>query len=80
MIDKYRFNLLTDAKICHRYLQAGLAIILFTFIISFGVVLILAIDETSPAINMLTMLSLFVGFSLLLFGIVIYLYIFTQTL
>lgn len=69
MIEKYRFDLLPNTKICYRYLQAGLGIIVLTFAVLVGAVLIPTIDETVPAIGVLTMPSLFVGLGLLLFGI-----------
>lgn len=75
MIEKYRFDLLTDTKICYRYLQTGFGIILLTFIISFSSVLIPSFDETASAIGVLTMPSLFVGLGLLLFGIGTHLHI-----
>ncbi len=69
MSDKYRFDLLPNTKICYRYLQVGLGIILLTFLVLIGAVLSPTIDETIPAIGVLTMPSLFVGLGLLLFGI-----------
>lgn len=75
MIEKYRFDLLPNTKTCYRYLQAGLGVIVLTFAVLVGAVLIPTIDETVPAIGVLTMPALFVGLGLLLFGIGTHLHI-----
>jgi hypothetical protein len=75
MVGKYRFDLLPNTKTCYRYLQAGLGIIILTFAVLVGAVLSPTIDETVPAIGVLTMPSLFVGLGLLLFGIGTHLHI-----
>ncbi|WP_266080930.1 hypothetical protein [Haladaptatus caseinilyticus] len=75
MVEKYRFDLLPNTKTCYRYLQVGLGIILFTFVVLLGTVLIPSIDETASAVGVLTMPSLFVGLGLILFGIGTHLHI-----
>lgn len=75
MVEKYRFDLLPNTKLCYRYLQAGLGVIFLTFITLLAVVLSPTIDETSPAIGVLIMPSLFVGLGLILFGIGTHLHI-----
>lgn len=72
MVEKYRFDLLTNTKTCYRYLQIGFAIIAVTFLIG---ILALVETEFKTAYEILVMPALFVGLAFLLFGVGTHLHI-----
>ena len=72
MTEPYKHELLADARTCYRYLQAGFGVIVGTFIIGVGVLLI---PDLIPVYEVLVMPALFVGLGLLLYGVGTHLHI-----
>ena len=72
MPERYKKELLNDAKTCYRYLQAGFGVIVGTFLIG---LLALVVQDLLPIYEVLVMPALFVGLGLLLFGVGTHLHI-----
>ncbi len=72
MVEKYRFDLLTDTRTCYRYLQVGFSIIVITFFAGLGV---LAVPGLQAPYDVLVMPSLFLGLGFLLLGVGTHLHI-----
>lgn len=72
MVEKYRFDLLTDTKTCYRYLQAGVAVIVGTFLVA---LVALVSGPVHEVYDVLVMPLLFIGLGLLLFGVGTHLHI-----
>lgn len=72
MATPYKIELLPDAKTCYRYLQAGFAIILVTFLVG---VLVLVVPNLVQVYEVIVMPALFVGLGLLLYGVGTHLHI-----
>jgi len=72
MAEKYRFDLLTDTRICYRYLQSGLAVIVLTFLAG---ILVFYVSDLISVYDVLVMPALFIGLGLLLFGVGTHLFV-----
>ena len=72
MAEKYKIELLPDAKTCYRYLQAGFSIIVLTFLVG---LLVLAVPNLTPIYDVIVMPALFVGLGFLLYGVGTHLHI-----
>jgi hypothetical protein len=72
MSEKYKIELLPDAKTCYRYLQVGFSIIVLTFLVG---LLVLAVPNLIPVYEVIVMPTLFVGLGLLLYGVGTHLHI-----
>lgn len=72
MEEKYKVELLPDAKTCYRYLQAGFSIIVLTFLVG---LLALAVPNLILIYEVIVMPALFVGLGLLLYSVGTHLHI-----
>lgn len=68
----YKEYLLADTKTCYRYLQAGLGVILATFVAG---LVVLGAPAWQSVYDVLVMPMLFIGLGLLLFGVGTHLHI-----
>ena len=65
-------DLLPDTRTCYRYLQAGLGVILATFVTG---LIALGVPAWQSVYDVLVMPTLFIGLGLLLFGVGTHLHI-----